>query len=401
MALKGTLKDFGIADILQLIAQQAKSGELTVRTKGQQVTVWFVGGNIVGAEENGRIQKDMLGSMMVRANELTQAELDYSLEIQRRTGRRLGEILLEATNISVDGLRDFAELQTTETVYKLFLWESGQYSFSQLESDEVNNRGVLISGEHILMEGFRQLDEWPLIRRQIRSYAQTYLRIGELPRLQEAERIVNEPVDFETTLFQRVERAQKNARNIGPNERKVFALIAPGHDVQRIIDLSRLGEFETCRAICHLLSAKLIAPSDSVKPQRHPTAEATVGGIIRRQRSAWIGLVGVMLVTAGVIGLLVQTPGPIWVDIETFLAKVQGQQGHQDTRIRELVSSNQIHHIRNALELYRTQYRNYPETLERLVDVGLLVSRDLNFPWEEPFYYQASATEYRLLRPLR
>ena len=87
MALKGTLKDFGIADILQLIAQQAKSGELTVRTKGQQVTVWFVGGNIVGAEENGRIQKDMLGSMMVRANELTQAELDYSLEIQRRTGR--------------------------------------------------------------------------------------------------------------------------------------------------------------------------------------------------------------------------------------------------------------------------------------------------------------------------
>ena len=36
MALKGTLKDFGIADILQLIAQQAKSGELSVRTR-----VWF------------------------------------------------------------------------------------------------------------------------------------------------------------------------------------------------------------------------------------------------------------------------------------------------------------------------------------------------------------------------
>ena len=401
MALKGTLKDFGIADILQLIAQQAKSGELNVRTRGQQVTVWFVGGNIVGAEENGRIQKDMLGSMMVRANELTEAELDYCLEIQRRTGRRLGEILLEATNVSVEGLRDFAELQTTETVYKLFLWETGQYSFSQQESDDVNNRGVLISGEHILMEGFRQLDEWPLIRRQIRSYAQTYVRIGELPRLQEAERIVNGPVDFETTLFQRVERAQKNARNIGPNERKVFALIAPGHDVQRIIDLSRLGEFETCRAICHLLSSKLIAPSDSVKALRNPTAEATVGGIIRRQRSAWIGLVGVMLVTAGVIGLLVKNPGPIWVDIETFLAKVQGQQGHQDTRLLELVSGNQVLHIEAALELYRTQYRNYPDSLARLVEVDLLRPRDLNFPWEEPFYYQATASDYRLLRPLR
>ena len=111
MALKGTLKDFGIADILQLISHQAKSGELVLRTRGQQVTVWFVAGNIVGAEEAGRKRRDMLGSMMVRANEITQAELDYSLEIQRRTDRRLGGVLLETTYVSVDVLRDFAELQ--------------------------------------------------------------------------------------------------------------------------------------------------------------------------------------------------------------------------------------------------------------------------------------------------
>lgn len=401
MALKGTLKDFGIADILQLIGQQTKSGELTVRTKGQMVTVWFMGGNIVGAEENGRMQRELLGSMMVRANELTQAELDYSLEIQRRTGRRLGEVLLDATNISVDSLRDFAELQTTETVYKLFLWESGQYAFTQMDSEEVSNRGVLISGEHILMEGFRQLDEWPLIRKQIKSYAQTYVRIGELPRLQEADRIVNEEVDFETTLFQRVERAQKAAQDIGTHERKVFALIAPGHDVQRIIDLSRLGEFETCRAICHLLKAKVIAPSDGPKERRHPTAEATVGGIIRRQRSAWIGLIGVMLVTTGVIGLLVRTPGPVWVDVQAFLAKVQGERGHKETRLLQLVSRNHERHIRGALDMYRIQYQSYPDSLVRLVEVGLLRARDLNFPWEEPFYYRATASGYALLRPLR
>jgi len=106
-------------------------------------------------------------------------------------------------------------------------------------------------------------------------------------------------------------------------------------------------------------------------------------------------------VTAGVIGLLVKNPGPIWVDIETFLAKVQGQQGHQDTRLLELVSGNQVLHIEAALELYRTQYRNYPDSLARLVEVDLLRPRDLNFPWEEPFYYQATASDYRLLRPLR
>ena len=43
---------------------------------------------------------------MVRANELTQAELDYSLEIQRRTGRRLGEILqrLQISRLMVCGI---------------------------------------------------------------------------------------------------------------------------------------------------------------------------------------------------------------------------------------------------------------------------------------------------------
>ena len=38
MALAGTLKDFGIADILQLIAQQPKTGVLHLRSKDRFIT---------------------------------------------------------------------------------------------------------------------------------------------------------------------------------------------------------------------------------------------------------------------------------------------------------------------------------------------------------------------------
>ena len=38
MALKGTLKDFGIADILQLIGQQQKTGDADARAKGDGVS---------------------------------------------------------------------------------------------------------------------------------------------------------------------------------------------------------------------------------------------------------------------------------------------------------------------------------------------------------------------------
>jgi len=47
MALQGTLKDFGIADILQLIGQQQKTGTLHLKSKDQDVQVGFKDGSIV------------------------------------------------------------------------------------------------------------------------------------------------------------------------------------------------------------------------------------------------------------------------------------------------------------------------------------------------------------------
>ena len=54
MALQGTLKDFGIADILQLIGQQQKTGTLIVRSKEQVVQVGFVDEKIAMP----RVQRD-------------------------------------------------------------------------------------------------------------------------------------------------------------------------------------------------------------------------------------------------------------------------------------------------------------------------------------------------------
>ena len=44
MALRGTLKDFGIADILQLIGHQQKTGTLSVKNRDQEVQIHFLDG---------------------------------------------------------------------------------------------------------------------------------------------------------------------------------------------------------------------------------------------------------------------------------------------------------------------------------------------------------------------
>ena len=165
MALTGTLKDFGIADILQLIGQQGKTGILHLKNKDQSVHIHFAEGNVVKAESASRDRRELLGAMMVRAGLLTQEQLDRALEIQKRTLRRLGDILVAEGYVSRPTFREMYQLQTTETLYRLFQWKDGTYEFEQQEVDFDADAIEPIRSENVLMEGFRMVDEWPMVRR--------------------------------------------------------------------------------------------------------------------------------------------------------------------------------------------------------------------------------------------
>jgi hypothetical protein len=135
MALSGTLKDFGIADILQLIGHQQKTGSLLLKSGRDEVEVSFRDGNVVFAAEKNRKSTSFLGTMLVNADLITQAQLDEALQQQQRSLKRLGDVLVERGAISQQQLAQMARLQTTETLYKLFRWKNGTYEFSQREID--------------------------------------------------------------------------------------------------------------------------------------------------------------------------------------------------------------------------------------------------------------------------
>src|SRR3954468_2906139 len=96
MALKGTLKDFGISDIFQLIQQQQKAGILRMTDKETEVRILFDTGKIVGAESTGtKQQKEPLGVLLVRAGLVQQQQLDAALAVQAKTLRKLGDLLIQ------------------------------------------------------------------------------------------------------------------------------------------------------------------------------------------------------------------------------------------------------------------------------------------------------------------
>src|SRR2546428_5911816 len=179
MALEGTLRDFSLADIFQLIGLQRKTGVLTLRGTDDTVTVTFLDGKVVGADSLNKRLENRLGSVLMKSGTLTQEQLNRALEIQRETLQRLGFILTHYGIIPAEKLKDAIQLQIVQIIYRLFRWKDGEYHFSQETTIEYDRDNVSpIAAESILMEGARMIDEWPIIEKRIRSAEQVFRRKG-------------------------------------------------------------------------------------------------------------------------------------------------------------------------------------------------------------------------------
>ena len=394
MALRGTLKDFGLADIFSLVASQNKTGTLLVISREEQVTLFFAGGALVRSLATLRTQPELLGNMLVRAALVTPVQLEAALVRQKNSQKRLGDLLVEMGVLKAGELSVFARLQSTETVYRVFLWRTGTYEFQQLaQAPEPYHPPV--RADALLMEGFRQNDEWPSIRRKIASYGTAFHILGSLEahdRMAATHQQTEDNFDFGDLGDEK----PNGPGNIGPAERTVFALVQPQRDVQMLIDLARLGEFEVCRALMHLLDAGLIA-QHADRPQGAPSADATVGGIAAQDAHVWF--YSAWRVLAAGVGVL------FWVWLlgnglpVLSRSHLQSQQFVATALENELgvASINMLHH---GLALYYAVHGTYPDALQALVHDGYVSQQQLHFPWHGAYEYEHSEQGYTLLNPL-
>ncbi len=389
MALKGTLKDFGIADILQLIGQQTKTGTLNLTNKGEAVVVSFKDGNIVRAEATSRNSKDLIGTMLIRAALLTEQQLDFALETQKRTLQRLGDILIGQGTINLEKFKEMVQLQTSETLFRLFGWKSGTYAFEQVDV-EVDSWLVPLRAESVLMEGFRQVDEWPVVKRKISTYRMTFERKKELPPAPLAKDTFDDALD-DAFAEEKKEVNKGEFQSVGENERRVYGLATPGRNVQTIIDMSLLGEFETAKALCNLLNLEYLT---SVTPAGIvPDAENTRSGRL-------LGIVGRVAGTMVVVGALYFVGAQL--DVGSLRLGSGNASTFTDPAAQRFASRQQMSRIEAALEVYRLEKGALPADLHELSSAGLLSTDDLRYPWRDDYFYRRTEKDgYVLLPPLR
>jgi len=362
MALQGTLKDFSLADIFQLIGLQKKSGVLTLKDGAEVVTVSFLDGSVVSADSLPKRMEDRLGTVLVKSQQITEEQLQSALKLQKQTLKRLGTVLVEQKYIGPAALKEALRIQVSQTVYRLFRWRNGEYKFSQDQKLDYDRDHVEpLSAESVLMEGARILDEWPMIEKRIGVYAGIFRRTQAGDKALSAE--------------------ARSGPVLSAEEKTILQGLDGIKTVQDLIDSSAFSEFDTCRVLYELVGRDLAEKSaegstpGKALPVRLAAREAHLS---TGMPSGWAWLLGLLVLLS--IGTAVWNPA-------NGLTAATGGEALEVNLMRQ-VSLTRLERIRYALQVYYLQNGGYPKDLNYLVLGGLLRSQDLWDPWGREYDYR-------------
>ena len=395
MALEGTLKDFSLADIFQLIGLQRKTGVLTLRSKDDTVTVTFLDGKVVGADSLNRRLENRLGSVLIRTGYLSQDQLGRALEIQKETLQRLGFILTHYGIISAESLKEAIQLQIMQIVYRLFRWKDGDYHFSQETTIEYDRDNVTpITAESILMEGARMIDEWPIIEKRIRSYDMVFRK-----KLTDQEIVVvgaddADEVEFDGTSAKK-RRGFADQIRISEEEKAIYDMVDGTMTVGDIVEVARLPEFDTNKALYELVTRDLIEEVRGVSAEQVIQQSAPVDEIEVAETPVPLPLV-IVLVVLALASLITSVKNPVngFRPLPDVIRSRPG--GSSVTATRKAISLQRIDAIGQALEKYNDVHGRLPVDLDDLAPHYLDTSM-LRDPWGNAYKYLQPANRYLVI----
>jgi hypothetical protein len=380
MALEGTIRDFGLPDIFQLIGLQRKTGLLTLTNEKDEesVTITFEGGMVVMADSTARRLEDRLGNVLVKQGKITRERLEEALSVQRQTLQRLGHILASASAITTKDLRDALQVQISQIVFRVFRWRDGRYQFTPAEAVDYDRENFApMSTDFILMEGIRMVDEWPIIEKKIPSFDIVFRPVVDPSLIDVGGE--GSPDDSGQ------ERRATGRIRLAAEEERVFRKVDGVRTVQAIIDGTGAGEFEVCRTLFDFLNRNLIAPAGrgtapSLEEAVAPSAASPVPGYA----------VAALVAALAVAGLLVQSPTPFAVTgLGPYLPGSY-------TALLDSTARARLGRLERAIDAWTATHGAPPSSLEDLVRAGLADPSHLVDPWGRPFRYEPGPRGYLL-----
>ena len=246
-ALSGTLKDFGLVEILQVVELGTMTGALHLKQgSGHTGILYFNEGKLANCSEMdpgaltlGDVLQQ-LGMTIYQHIEQAQAQ-----QLQDPLGKRLGERLVLMGAISQEQLHEALRTKALWTARELALWEDGTYEFLPTQ----NIQKLLPHGESPLdievlrstMEMVRYIDEWQELRKFLPQGMRTSLQLAPT---------ISYPMLFDIRTFELFTHTNLYRR------------------VRRIATALRRPELDVARDLAHLVEQQLLVPiSHDTLPQ--------------------------------------------------------------------------------------------------------------------------------------
>jgi tetratricopeptide (TPR) repeat protein len=245
MAIKGSLAEASLPDVIQLLTYSGKSGCLSVTDGRNFGNIFIKDGRIIYATILNRKQR--IGDILVAKNLVDDDTLTRALEIQKgNKKRRLGEILIEIEAIDESTLGQELKEQIEQTIFTMLTWETGYFNFEADLLPSAEEFTVQLSAQELLLEGARRIDEWRKIENKIPPFETVLIRKDEVDDI---------PLTSEET--------------------KIMELIDGTRSIDDILKLSDFDFFETCRTIYGLLSAGLLVKPEKPLERKKATSDIT------------------------------------------------------------------------------------------------------------------------------
>ena len=354
MALEGTLKEFGLTDILQLIYYQRKTGVLTVEAGFDCIRIFFYEGNIVFVESSKRAESRM-GKLLLKKGLIKSSQLDNALAQQKLSGAKLGNTLVRMGAISGDVLKETLVQQFTELISYLFTWKQGRYEFKPQGIPMDKDVPISLDTQHILMEGLRILDEWSQVGGKI-TLESVFVKTAMGPAADQADE-PDQPGD------------PNQPAGLSETEKQIYGLVDGDNDVSTIAAISGMDSFMISKALLDLYERGLIEKKGVAESVFAPQDESAGAGAKGRLPAL---LLEALLAALFLVSVAVFYTG--------YSASPVFSKSYQ--------ASEELDRLRFLAETYKVENGRYPASLKH---VG-----NTTDPWGRPYVYKVTETGYTL-----
>lgn len=231
MALTGTLREFGLVDLLSLVRVTRKSGVLSIRGQAESLDLYFRDGRLIRFTTYPR--KFDLGQLLLRAGRVSQDQLDSVPPDIASSEKAVAVALMEASGVSRPELVTLYAAQAGEVIGQALMWPDGEFAFrteAALGEDDITfdlDVGTLIDGLRA-----RQ-DQWRVLR-------------SVLPHLEYRVR-------FPASRRQRIE-----AVVLSPTEWGVVTQLGGSPTLDELRQRLNLDEFQIRQSVQRLVSEGLL-----------------------------------------------------------------------------------------------------------------------------------------------